>query len=178
MRAFVTYDELKNYSERADARILLESVTKTHGKTVFLSHSSQDHDLVGGIVLILENHGGRVYVDERDPELPTADFQETAERIRCVVTECRKFVLFVTERSKNSKWIPWELGLGDGSKKENNVALFPSAEKFYEQSWTEQEYLGLYHRIIWGNFENKEPEWLVLDHHGNTAISLGEWLRK
>jgi hypothetical protein len=178
MKAFVTYDQLKNYSGRDDARSLFESATKTYGKTVFLSHSSKDHDLVAGVVLILENHGGRVYVDERDPELSNTDFQQTAERIRNVVTACRKFVLFVTERSRNSKWIPWELGLGDGSKKEHNVALFPSAEKFYEQSWSEQEYLGLYDRIIWGNIESKELEWLVLDHRGNTAIPLGEWLRQ
>lgn len=177
MRAFVTYDELKQFSYRDDARSLTNSAKEKYGKTVFLSHSSKDHDLVPGVVLILENYGGKVYVDERDPELSNTDFQKTAERIRNVVTASLKFILFVTEKSKDSKWIPWELGIGDGSNKDHNVALFPSAEKSYEQSWSEQEYLGLYQRIIWGNFQGKKPEWLVLNHRNNTALSLGEWLR-
>lgn len=177
MRHFVTYDELKRFSNKIEARNLLKSATEQYGKTVFLSHSSKDHELLPGIVLILENHGGRVYVDERDAELSATDFQKTAERLRNVVRTCQKFVLFVTKQTKDSKWIPWELGLGDGSKKEQNVALFPSADQYYDQSWSEQEYLGLYHRIIWGNIQGKEPEWLVLDHRRNKALTLEDWLK-
>ena len=128
MKHFVTYDELRTFSSRAEARGLIKSASENYGKTVFLSHSSKDHDLVPGVVLILENHGGRVYIDERDAELSTTDFHKTAERLRTVVRTCRKFVLFVSKQSKDSKWIPWELGLGDGSNREGNVALFPSAE--------------------------------------------------
>lgn len=177
MKAFVTYDELRQFSNKAEAQTFMKSASESYGKTVFLSHSSKDHNLVPGVVLILENHGGRVYVDEHDPKLAELDFQQTAERLRNVVRACHKFVLFVTEQSKDSKWIPWELGLGDGHKREYNVALFPSAEKSYEQTWSEQEYLGLYHRIIWGNFEGQKPEWLVLDHRRNKAERLGDWLR-
>jgi hypothetical protein len=178
MRAFVTYEELRQYSDRAEARTFFKSATESYGKTVFLSHSSKDHDLVPGVVLILENHGGRVYVDEHDPRLSETDFQKTAERLRNVVRACRKFVLFVTEHSKDSKWIPWELGLGDGHIRHYNVALFPSSEKYYEQSWSEQEYLGLYDRIIWGNFQGQNLEWLVLNHRTNIAAPLSDWLTK
>jgi hypothetical protein len=144
---------------------------------VFLSHSSHDHELVGGVAVVLENHGGHVYIDEHDPRITGDDFQKTAERLRSVVRACRKFVLFVTERSKDSKWIPWELGLGDGNNTGQNVALFPAAEKSYEQAWSEQEYLGLYRRIIWGNFTGEEKQqWLVLDHRANTAVPLRSWL--
>lgn len=87
-----------------------------------------------------------------------------------------KFVLFVTPNTKDSKWIPWELGLGDGINLEKNVALFPSTEKWTEQEWAEQEYLGLYRRIIWGNYEVKSPEWLVFNHHNNSAQGLRSWL--
>lgn len=177
MRYFVTNDELRTISKRAEANTILKSATASYGKTVFLSHSSKDHDMLPGVVLILENHGGKVYVDEADKELKGTNFQNTAERLRDVVRNCKKFVLFVTKQTKDSIWIPWELGLGDGNKKEHNVALFPSAEQNYDQSWSEQEYLGLYSRIIWGNFQGKEPEWLVLDHRNNTAITLGDWLR-
>lgn len=178
MRHFVTYDELKTFSKRTEARSVFESATRQFGKTVFLSHSSKDHEMLPGVVLILENHGGRVYVDEADRELQGTDFQKTAERLRDVVKTCQKFVLFVTKQTKDSTWIPWELGLGDGNRNEQNVALFPSADQQYDQSWSEQEYLGLYRRIIWGNFQNKEPEWLALDHRNNTAVTLGDWLKK
>jgi hypothetical protein len=176
VRAFVTYDELRTVSKKTEATTLLESASRQFGKTVFLSHSSKDHELLPGVVLILENHGGRVYVDERDNELSDANGLDAAARLRDVVKACRKFVLFVTERTKDSKWIPWELGLGDGNKNPYNVAIFPSAERSYDQSWSEQEYLGLYHRVIWGNFTGKDPEWLVLDHRQNTAVGLRKWL--
>ena len=177
MKKFITYNELRTFSEKTDARTLLKTASVQSGKTVFLSHSSKDHEMVPGVALILENHGGRVYIDERDAELTGDNIYHTANRLRDVVKTCRKFVLFVTEQTKDSKWIPWELGLGDGSRNPDNVALFPASDKSYEQSWSEQEYLGLYQRIIWGNIKGKEPEWLVLDHRKNTAEPLSNWLR-
>jgi hypothetical protein len=67
--------------------------------------------------------------------------------------------------------------LGDIIKNAHGVALFPSAENAYEMSWSEQEYLGLYQRIIWGNFKGKvDNEWMVLDHFNNTATPLRSWL--
>ncbi|MCX5890119.1 MAG: toll/interleukin-1 receptor domain-containing protein [Deltaproteobacteria bacterium] len=176
MRAFITFDELREIGKEIDRRAILEKAADIQGKNVFLSHSSDDHDLVPGVIRILEGHGARVYVDERDSELPQDDFTATADRLRTAVQTCGKFVLFVTPKTKDSSWIPWELGLGDGANSISNVALFPSAEKLYEQTWSEQEYLGLYRRVIWGNFEGKEPEWLVLKHRENTAIRLSEWI--
>ena len=63
--------------------------------------------------------------------------------LRNTIQKCRKFVVFVTTNSKESKWIPWELGLGDGTKTNSNVALFPSAKYSDEESWLNQQYLGL-----------------------------------
>src|SRR5687768_18063793 len=36
-------------------------------------------------------------------------------RLRDAVRRSRKFVFLVTPNSASSKWIPWELGLGDGA---------------------------------------------------------------
>lgn len=177
MRAFITFDELRNIGEKVDRRAILKKAAEIQGKNTFLSHSSDDHDLVPGAIRILENHGARVYVDERDPELPQNNFTATADRLRTAIQSCGKFVLFVTPRTKDSSWIPWELGLGDGVNSMSSVALFPSAEQLYEQTWSEQEYLGLYQRIIWGNFKGQEKnEWIVLNHLKNTGIRLDEWI--
>ena len=179
MPEFVTYAELKNFSFEPEA-INLEKAMKMRSfsnTTIFLSHSSKDHELLPGVALILENHGGRVYVDEKDPQLVSSNITEIAERLRKVVKNCLKFVLFVTENSKDSKWIPWELGLGDGDLKEYNVALFPAAEKASEITWAEVEYLGLYKRIVWGELEGYEkPMWMVYDYHTNIGIPLRKWL--
>ena len=179
MKAFATYSDLRKLGQEAGADRLLKEASTREGKTVFLSHSSADNDLVPGAVSILEGHGGKVYVDKKDPALQQLEIVEVASRLRSAVRVCRKFVLLVTPKSKDSKWIPWELGLGDGANRDVNVALFPSAETFVEQQWSEQEYLGLYQRIIWGDLVGESNfQWLVLDHRKNTATKLGDWLRQ
>lgn len=178
MKDFITYAELRKIGSEVDGVRLLKEAAAKEGKTIFLSHSFADDEFLLGVIRILEGHGGQVYVDKKDQILKQMDIFDIANRLRSVVRGCRKFVLLVTPRSKGSSWIPWELGLGDGCNKDSNVALFPSAETAGEQQWSEQEYLGLYQRIIWGNFTGEEKsQWLVLDHRKNTAIKLGEWLR-
>ena len=177
MKAFITYDELKGIAAKYDASQIIKEASFSEGKTVFLSHSSKDNDILPGVIRVLEGHGGKVYADIRDPSLSNSNFIETAAHLRSAVRNCNKFVLLVTPRTKDSKWIPWELGLGDGVNKDCNVALFPSAEKYYEQSWSEQEYLGLYQRIIWGDFNGRDKsEWMVLNHIKNIGIELSNWL--
>lgn len=178
MKAFITYSELKDIAAKYDASKIIKEASFSAGKTVFLSHSSKDNDILPGVISILEGHGGKVYADVRDPSLENSNFTVTASRLRSAVRNCSKFVLLVTPRTKDSTWIPWELGLGDGANKDQNVALFPSAEHSYEQSWSEREYLGLYQRIIWGEFKDREKsEWMVLNHVDNTGTELTNWLR-
>ena len=176
MKDFVTYRELEQIGREIDEQKLLKEANILQYKTVFLSHSSSDHKLIPGVIRIIEGHGAKVYIDERDPELPKDNFEKVAVRLREAVKACRKFILFVTPNSKDSKWIPWELGLGDGCNTNSGVALFPSAEESNKQSWTETEYLGLYDRIIWGNFQGEKPEWLVLNFKQNSAVRLIKWL--
>jgi hypothetical protein len=94
-----------------------------------------------------------------------------------VIRECGKLVLLAAPRSKDSKWVPWELGLGDGVGREQNVAIFPSAEYSTDMTWSEQEYLGLYRRIVWGLIEG-HPDycWLVWDYRKNVGERLAKWL--
>ena len=182
MPIFSTYNELRSWGQQENAQAMLKeahaSSTKSH-HTVFLSHSSKDDDLVPGAILILKNHGATVYADHDDPSLAGADCAAIADNLRTVIHTCKKFVMLATPRSKDSKWIPWELGLGDEARKPSNVALFPSAETAVEMQWAEQEYLGLYQRIVWGRIEGEDKErWLVWDHRHNVAQPLGEWLNR
>ena len=148
------------------------------GKTVFLSYSSKDKNYLPGIINLLEDHGGAVYVDEGDSRLPRTPSKETAAILRDTIQRLKRFVLFVTTNSKDSTWIPWELGLGDAYKSLSSVAILPTAESAYNQEWAQQEYLGLYRRIVWGRIEGERDScWMVYDHIANSAEKLSSWLR-
>ncbi len=179
MADFATYNDLSRISRGLQSSILLKEASRTKsGKSVFLSHSSKDKEHLPAVISIIENHGGRVYIDIEDDRLPNTPNRETAEILRSTINSCSRFVLFVTTNSKDSKWIPWELGLADGEKSYKFVALFPTAENSFEQTWAETEYLGLYQRIVWGKIKDvmNVNGWIVLNHKNNTAIELQKWL--
>lgn len=178
MPNLATYAQLRGWGQEERAKkALVEAYSFSRtGKTTFLAHSSRDDDLVAGVILILENHGARVYADHKDPSIATGGLLRIADHLRTVIGECRKFVMLATPRSKDSKWIPWELGLADGLRTNDSIALFPSAENSDETTWSQQEYLGLYNRIVWGKLQGAaKPVWFVWDHK-NTGTRLEQWL--
>ncbi|TQI77236.1 TIR domain-containing protein [Bosea sp. AK1] len=181
MAEFITREFLRNlanersYTEQASIR-KSASERPLEGST-FLSHSSKDDELVVGATIILENHGAKVYTDKVDPEMPPYTSAKTAAILKGRIRQTKRFVLLNSPNSKESKWVPWELGIADGYKGDARIALFPSADRPYDMTWAEWEYLGLYSRIVWGNFKGKEKsEWMVWNHRENTADALASWL--
>ncbi|RYF44853.1 MAG: TIR domain-containing protein, partial [Cytophagaceae bacterium] len=147
--------------------------------STFLSHSSKDSDLLPGVVHLLQSHGAVVYIDKKDETLPPFTCRSTALTLRGRIEQSKKMVLFATENSKDSRWVPWELGLGDGLKKGNSVAILPSIETNSDQEWVEREYLGIYDRIVFGRIQGIEDMlWMVLNQEKNTAMSLRSWLSR
>ena len=178
MISYVTRSELRGFgialNEEA-RRSLRKSATSVNA--TFLSHSSKDDELVMGATRILSNHGATVYVDRIDPTLPPYTSKETAAALKRRIGQCKKFVLLASENSKESRWVPWELGIADGERGISNIALFPAVEDGSSKGWTSWEYMGLYRRIVWGNLEgHKDPLWMVLDEENNTASPLSGWL--
>lgn len=163
--------------ERASLRKRAED--RSPSGATFLSHSSKDEELVDGAIRVLEGHGAYVYVDKKDPSLPPYTNKETAAALKAKINQSKKFVLLASENSKESKWVPWELGLADGYKQLDNIALFPAVEASNQAQWTSWEYLGLYDRIVWGKLTGEEGSvWMVWNHRRNTATRLSEWLRR
>lgn len=120
-----------------------------------------------------------MYADNGDTRLPDIPSPETAQILRDTLTACRKLVVLVTTNSKDSKWIPWELGLGDGYHAPDAVALLPAIPEGGPQLWAEREYLGLYDRIVWGKIKGDLKEhWIVWNHQSNTAIALEQWITR
>jgi hypothetical protein len=186
MTSILTFDELKRYNSsilNEAANLIKTSAlgglrTETSLNTVFLSYSSKDSELIPFIIKVLRGHGGLPYIDKGDERLPKPPSVETAKVLKDTIKVCKRLVVFVTTNSKESKWVPWELGLGDGAKNNYDIAIFPTAENAYETSWIDQEYLGLYSRIVWGRMVGYEKEiWMVYDHKNHTATSLDKWLK-
>lgn len=146
---------------------------------VFLSHSSKDKDILPSVISFLSEYGVNVYIDKSDNELPQNISPETGKILKNRIQEARKFIVLISENSRYSKWIPWELGIADEKKKMKNIALLPTVESGFLPDWPQQEYLGLYPRIVYSNFKGQNKVvWMVLNHHQNTGTELSEWLNQ
>lgn len=74
-------------------------------------------------ILVLEGHGAQVYVDEVDPEMAPYTNTETAAILKSRIRQSKKLVLLTSKNSKESRWVPWELGVADGYKDLGNIAV-------------------------------------------------------
>ncbi|WP_084182730.1 toll/interleukin-1 receptor domain-containing protein [Nevskia soli] len=180
MVQYVTKSELRNIAaqstiiEQAQIRksLTLDSTTTS----TFLSHSSKDDDLVVGAIKVLRNHGANVYIDEVDPSMPPYTTEETAELLKSRIQHSKRFVLLASANSKESRWVPWELGIADGYKGTRGIALFPAVDS-QSEDWASWEYLGLYRKIVWGEIRGRQGSlWMVLDTKRNTGTPLRDWL--
>jgi hypothetical protein len=181
MAQYITRDELRGVATELGvvetARVRKAAASRSLAGATFLSHSSKDEELVVGAIRVLENHGGRVYVDEIDPEMPPYTSEETAALLKTRIRDTSRFVLLASKNSKESKWVPWELGIADGVKTLSQIALFPAADSSFENAWASWEYLGLYRRIVWGMLEGYQREvWMVIDEKRNIGVELSKWL--
>lgn len=182
MAQYITRDALRGVAIELGpietARVRKAAASRSLEGSTFLSHSSKDDDLIPGAIRVLENHGAKVYVDEIDPEMPPYTSEKTAALLKTRICDTNRFVLLASKNSKESRWVPWELGIADGLKGSSKIALFPASDTTYDQAWASWEYLGLYNRIVWGKLENYQGEvWMVLDEKKNTATELSRWLR-
>lgn len=171
--------ELFSFTEREMYSIKASAGTSSgKKKDTFLSHSSKDARYLPVIIRLLENHGASVYCDLDDDRLPDKPTPQTAHIIKEQIRSSRKLVVFVTKNSKDSKWVPWELGMGDAILDLPHVALLPVSNDSKDQIWARQEYLGLYRHVVYGSLQNYDNDvWMVYDHRTNTGTELSKWIR-
>ncbi|MGH2292188.1 MULTISPECIES: toll/interleukin-1 receptor domain-containing protein [Pseudomonas] len=174
----VTRSELKRFSANASgSRSFTKSLTASAHNLTFISHSSKDKELVMGAMEIIANHGGVPYIDEVDPAMPKHTSEETADLLKSRITECKRFVLLTSPNSKDSRWVPWELGVADGKKGVNRIAIFAASDNEDDDKWSSWEYMGLYPRIVWGRLQgHPKPLWMVYEEKTNSAVTLRSWL--
>lgn len=179
MVSYITRSALRDRTRdlREGRRAQLQKATSSTNST-FLSHSSKDADLVEGASQLLAEYGASVYVDRVDNSLPPYTSKETALALKNRIADCKKFVLLASENSKDSRWVPWELGIADSIKGLENIALLAAVDEHASKTWPSWEYMGLYRHLVWGNLQGyPKPLWMVLDKEQNTARSLEDWLK-
>ena len=128
---------------------------------IFLSHAFADAEVVLGIKLKLESYGNSVYVDWiDDPKLDRSSVNsDTAEVLKERMDDCSALFWATSDSSSQSKWMPWECGYFDGKKEK--VAILPVTEE-RTNSYSGQEYLGLYPFVLEGRYEGESTDDLFI----------------
>jgi hypothetical protein len=129
---------------------------------IFLSHASEDAEIVLGIYEILTNRGLKIYVDwiddvQLDRSRVTA---ATADLLRERMKSSKSMFFITTKNSSESKWMPWELGYFDGLRR-GLVGILPVMNNEYE-NFEGREYLGLYPKVERLSLSNQEGTDLFL----------------
>lgn len=177
--SYFSLNEIKNYGDGTVEfrQKNWERYVKQYKTTVFLSHSHQDKDIVGSVVNFLLNIGILVYVDWLDPEMPQITSGVTATKIKDKIDKCDRFVVLVTEKSRESKWVPWEVGYADAKKSPENIGVLVVKRYSYteDSEFDGIEYMQLYRRIKPGHLEDKRyPS--IFEPGQTTGHILGSWM--
>lgn len=171
----------ENYDSKAK-NILNESVNQqklfsAQSKIydIFLSHSSNDAEIVAGLKLELEDLGHSVYVDWiEDPLMNrTSVTKETALILQDRMKNCKSLIYAFSENASNSKWMPWELGYFDALK--GTVAVLPIS-KTNKSSYVGSEYLGIYNYIQIDKTESSNIGALWVHETQSKYIIFNSWL--
>jgi len=138
---------------------------------IFLSHSSEDDQIIAGLKLLLQDLGLTVYVDWNDPDLdPNNVTSRTADILRNRMARCKSLVYAYSGNARKSKWMPWELGYFDGLKK-SMVAVLPILS-VNATSFEGSEYVGLYYIIdITGS------NTFCVNDCGSKFVLLNDWIK-
>jgi len=175
--AYLTFKDLTTAPLATKAAKLNESIKAYYSTDtkVFLSYRRKDREYVEGVVKLLKQIGVTVYVDYLDETLEDRNSKDVATTLRERIGACSKFITLATPDSGNSKWMPWELGLGDRIVNYTNVAVLPLTANEYH--WSDQEYGKIYSRIERNGLNvASADDWNVI-YPDNTKMPLRQWLR-
>lgn len=88
---------------------------------VFISYSRRDKDNARKVVKMVEDLGINVYFDENDEALQLADEQKDHEKVvECIengISHSTALLGIITENTKDSWWVPYEIGSATGHAK-------------------------------------------------------------
>ena len=119
---------------------------ETDAFDIFLSiHSSEDAEIILGILDSLNNYGYSVYIDwVTDSHLDRSKIsKKTVDTLRARMKQSKSLFYATTKNSSESKWMPWELGYMDGEKSKAAILPVFNDESSNTDNYQGQEYLGV-----------------------------------
>jgi hypothetical protein len=175
---FLTEKEIREY-RRPFGRSFGNILNEERGAelTVFLSHSHHDRHLVEGLIALLDGLDVKIYVDWNDNAMPRVTNRETAEKIKEQIKRKMLFMILATDRALNSKWVPWEVGIGDQVKGEDFILLIPVAD--LSGKFPGNEYLQLYNHLTFERpgLDIMRSRFRILSRKENDTGSFTDFLR-
>lgn len=88
---------------------------------VFVSHKKEDQYIASSVADRLKRNGADVYLDVIDPDAHKAG-DDLADYLRDALSKCTDLMVVVSARTKESWWVPWEIGVA--SEKEYPLSTF------------------------------------------------------
>ncbi len=144
-------------------------------RRIFLSYSHADKEYVSRVVKWIQSKGIPVYIDYLDDELSEKSDVEAAKILRDRIQNSTKLMILSTSNTSNSKWIPWELGLGDGFMKYPNVVRLPLTHSGH---WTNKNFFDIYGFVYKSTIPSNEGTWFIKYPDSNFGlVSLDNWLK-
>lgn len=170
-----TSDLRASYFQKAETLNESKFRFSTPSKRIFLSYRHEDKDKVVPIVNWLQSKGVSVYIDYLDNELIGKSDVDAAKILRSRIQQSDKFILLATYNIKESKWVPWELGLGDGFDGYKNVIRLPLTST---GTWSSKDYYDIYGYIYKSDQTIGYEQWYVKYPDSNySLIKLEDWLK-
>jgi len=187
--AIMTFAKLADYARRSRslpnenrssrAFLKVEAAKKDHDTKIFLSHSSKESDeaIEGTLSFFKIEFNAKVFVDRKDANLSGIPSTEAAPYLKENIIKIPKFVIMMSPDTYSSKWIPWELGLADGSKGYDKIALYFVNQDGTDNIASKQEYFGLYPQMWFGRMEGQVVDtWNVYDTRDKSSWYLKDWI--
>ena len=128
-------------------RGLYENATLQSSKCVFISHKSEDIEVAKEIAALLQNDGIDVYLDTNDFGLQRATREGNASKIvECIeraLSVSTHILVLVTDKTKESWWVPYEVGFSKKGKKQIASLLLRSVSSFPDYLQIERQLFNL-----------------------------------
>ncbi len=97
-------------------------------ENIFISHKSSDKKIARIISKQLEDKGYGVYLDENDLLLQMAaqekDNERVVEAIKTGINDSQHILVIVSDETRESWWVPYEIGIADSYDK-NILSFLP-----------------------------------------------------
>lgn len=135
---------------------------------VVLTASQRDRHLLRPALHFLANQTMSLFVDVREGGIPDEGSSEYSSWLRESLGRDRKLVLVATQEGLASPWVPWQLGLAEGTLGVKNVAVLPVEEYGHFRG---DPLLGLYPVI-----RCREGAWTLTGPESSDGPSLEDWL--